>query len=76
MKRIMAFLAAFCLIFTSLAPLASCARPARALGTAELLDLGEKYLLDMNYDQAAVYFERLIEVEPRNPRGYTGLSEA
>jgi tetratricopeptide (TPR) repeat protein len=54
----------------------ACAPPAQALGAAELLDLGEKYLLEMNYAQAAVYFERLIEVEPRNPRGYTGLSEA
>ena len=43
---------------------------------AELLDLGEKYLLDMNYEQALVQFLVVIEIEPMNPRGYTGAAEA
>ncbi|MDR0219987.1 MAG: tetratricopeptide repeat protein [Lachnospiraceae bacterium] len=43
---------------------------------AELLDLGEKYLLDMDYEQAIVQFNRVIEIEPLNPRGYTGAAEA
>ena len=55
---------------------ASCNKQERPLTAAELLDLGEKYLLEMNYEQAIVCFERLIEVEPRNPRGYTGAAEA
>jgi hypothetical protein len=73
MKRLIAAGTALALLLFAFA---ACARPMQALGAAELLGLGEKYLLDMNYAQAAVYFERLIEVEPRNPRGYTGLSEA
>jgi tetratricopeptide (TPR) repeat protein len=46
------------------------------LSAAELLDLGEKYLLEMNYEQAVVCFTKLIAIEPKNPRGYTGLAEA
>jgi len=48
----------------------------KPLTAQELLDLGEKYLLDMNYEQSIVYFEKLIEIEPKNPRGYTGAAEA
>jgi tetratricopeptide (TPR) repeat protein len=48
----------------------------KPLTAAELLDLGEKYLLELNYEQAKVYFTRLIEVEPMNARGYTGAAEA
>jgi len=51
-------------------------KPFERLSAAELLNLGEKYLLEMNYEQAVVNFTRLIEVEPRNPRGYVGLAEA
>ena len=42
----------------------------------ELLALGEKYLLELNYEQAIVYFTKVIEIEPRNLRGYTGAAEA
>jgi tetratricopeptide (TPR) repeat protein len=54
----------------------ACAKPASQLSAAELLDLGEKYLLEMNYEQAVVCFTKLIAIEPKNPRGYTGLAEA
>lgn len=48
----------------------------RPLSAAELLSLGEKYLLELNYEQALVQFLKVIEVEPRIPRGYTGAAEA
>jgi hypothetical protein len=48
----------------------------KPLTAAELLDLGEKYLLELDYEQALVYFEQLIDTKPRNSRGYTGLAEA
>jgi DNA-binding SARP family transcriptional activator len=56
--------------------LVSCSKTPASLSTQELLNLGEKYLLEMNYEQAVVYFEQLIALEPRNPRGYTGLATA
>jgi VWFA-related protein len=43
---------------------------------AELLSLGENSLLELDYEQAIIYFERLIDIEPKNTRGYTGLAEA
>ena len=48
----------------------------RPLSAAELLQLGEKYLLELEYEQALVQFLAVIEVEPMNPRGYTGAAEA
>jgi hypothetical protein len=60
----------------ALTALASCARPEQTQTAAELLDLGEKYLLEMNYSQAAVKFMRAIEVEPKNTRAYIGAADA
>jgi tetratricopeptide (TPR) repeat protein len=62
--------------FLLLAPLTSCARSEKPLTAAELLDLGEKYLLELDYEQAIVQFTKLIEIEPKNARAYTGLAEA
>ena len=53
----------------------ACGKPA-TLSAAELLDLGEKYLLELDYEQALVQFLKVIEIEPMNPRGYTGAAEA
>ena len=56
--------------------IAACAKPVQTLSISELLDLGEKYLVEFNYKQALVQFLKVIEVEPMNPRGYTGAAEA
>lgn len=48
----------------------------KLLTAAELLSLGEKYLLDLDYEKAVVSFTQLIQIEPRNPRGYLSLAEA
>jgi len=37
---------------------------------------GERYLFAQNYEQAVVAFRKVIEIEPRNPRGYTGAADA
>jgi len=52
------------------------ARAEKPLSAAEMLSLGEKYLLEMEYEQAIVHFTSLIEIEPKNARAYTGLAEA
>jgi tetratricopeptide (TPR) repeat protein len=54
----------------------SCSKPEQPLTAAELLNLGEKYLLELNYEQALVQFLKVIEIEPMNPRGYTGAAES
>ena len=73
MRRRIAVLIAVLLFIVMLA---ACSKSFDKLTVAELLDIGEKYLLEMNYEQAIVYFERLIEIEQMNPRGYTGLATA
>jgi len=32
--------------------------------------LGERFLLEGNYEQAMIHFARLIEIEPMNPRAW------
>jgi len=56
--------------------LSSCAKPVRTLTSDELLDLGEKYLLELDYEQAVVQFLAVIEIEPMNERAYIGAVEA
>jgi len=72
MKRVSKLLTAFALILA----ITACAKPVVAPTATELLDLGEKYLLELNYEQALVQFLKVIEIEPMNPRGYTGAAEA
>ncbi len=42
----------------------------------ELIEIGEKYLVEENYEQALVCFNEVIEIDPLIPRGYTGSAEA
>lgn len=46
------------------------------LTTQELLSLGEKYLLELDYEQAILQFTAVIEVEPMNMRAYIGRADA
>jgi len=40
------------------------------------LVLGEKYLADLDYEQALLQFDQAISIEPKNPRGYLGKADA
>lgn len=40
------------------------------------LDLGQQYLLDLEYDEAVAAFEIVIELEPKNVTAYMGMAEA
>ena len=73
MKRILTIFLCLAVVATMFT---SCAIPTKSLTAAELLDLGEKYLLEMDYEKALVQFLKVIEIEPMNPRGYTGAAEA
>jgi len=64
------------LLLLSITLLMSCAKPEQPLTINEIIDLGEKYLLELDYEQALVQFLNVIEVEPMNPRGYTGAADA
>jgi tetratricopeptide (TPR) repeat protein len=55
---------------------ASCAKSDTPPTAAERLSIGEKYLLELNYEQAVVQFLNVIEIEPKNARAYLGAAEA
>jgi tetratricopeptide (TPR) repeat protein len=62
-------------ILIVLSLLSSCATK-QPLTVTELLNLGEKYLLEHNYEQALVQFILVIEIEPSIPNGYKGAANA
>ncbi|MCD7785523.1 MAG: carboxypeptidase regulatory-like domain-containing protein [Oscillospiraceae bacterium] len=72
MKRVFAIILSVALIMTLFT---SCIQVNQALSIA-YLNIGEKYLTDLNYEKAIVCFNKLIEVEPRNSSAYLGLAEA
>ncbi len=43
---------------------------------AEQMNLGSRYLLEMEYEQAAVVFTKVIEVDPVNVDAYIGAAQA
>ena len=43
---------------------------------AEQMDLGERYLEEMKYEEAVVAFQKVIELDDRNVEAYLGLSQA
>ena len=42
---------------------------------AELLDLGNKYLIEQDYEQAIVTFQEVISIEPKCEEAYLGLAD-
>ena len=56
--------------------LTACNTKPEEMTAQEFLDLGEKYLLELKYEQAIVYFTASIEIEPRNEKAYVLLADA
>ena len=48
--------------------------PSRELSKA--LDLGNKYLTELNYEEAVIAFNRAIEIDPMNVDAYVGVADA
>ena len=48
----------------------------KPLDLQEQLDLGQRYLEEMNYEEAIVAFNAAIEIDPMNEEAYLGLVEA
>ena len=42
---------------------------------AEQMELGQKYLEEMNYEEAVVAFQKVIELDDRNVEAYLGLGQ-
>ena len=56
---------ALCAVFTLSSWLTSCSKSEKPLTAAEHLDLGEKYMMELNYEQAIPHFLELIEIDPK-----------
>lgn len=75
LKILRIFFVIGCIILFALC-MSGCANKQRELTVDELISLGEKFLLDLDYQQALIQFNKVIEIEPMNVRGYTGAAEA
>ena len=47
-----------------------------SVSTFDMLQLADRYLKEMNYEQAIVEFRKILEIEPKNVDAYIGLAEA
>ena len=62
------------LIMAAVFLLAACSKSIEAQ-IAEQLDLGQKYLAELNYEEAIVAFKKIIEIDERNLDAYLGLAQ-
>jgi len=51
-------------------------KSAKAKKLEEQLSLGEKYLSELNYEQAIASYLTVIEIDPKNADAYLGLADA
>ena len=64
-----------CMCFVLLMVLfASCGRSAEAQ-IKEQLDLGHKYMTELNYDQAVIAYNKVLEIDPKNVEAYLALAD-
>jgi len=76
-KRIIAITAAIILVAAIISISTYLLRGrAKPISAAELLQLGEKYLSELNYEQAVVQFDMVIDIEPKEIRAYLGGADA
>ncbi|MCD7785518.1 MAG: DUF4431 domain-containing protein [Oscillospiraceae bacterium] len=71
MKKLLSIILAIVLVTTTFT---SCGMVDRAF-VSSYLNLGEKYLTDLDYEKAIVCFNKAIEVEPKNESAYLGAAE-
>ncbi len=63
-------------VFTAISLIGSSEAPVVQAGTSEQLSLGQKFLIDLEYDKAVAEFNAVIEIEPKNVDAYIGLADA
>lgn len=56
--------------------ISACAVSSDTINIGEQLSLGEKYLAELDYENAIIAFNKVIEVDPKNIQAYLGLSTA
>ena len=69
-------LSAFVIVFAAIATVIFVKSNSSSSPLQEQLDLGNRYLSELNYRQAVACFEAAIEIDPKEVDAYTGLAEA
>ena len=67
---------AVCLLVSLLAALFFTACSSKATNAADKIELGQKYLTEMNYTEAVASFTEAIRLDPNNIQAYMGRAEA
>ena len=62
-------------IMTAVLAAAGCSQNAGRTAPKQL-ELGQKYLLEYNYEEAAAAFQKALEIEPKQMDAYLGLAKA
>ena len=75
-KRIIIYIAAGLIAIALIIAAVSANSGGEADSPAALLSLGERFLHELNYEQALVQFLRVIEIEPMSVRAYYGAARA
>ncbi|WP_031547562.1 tetratricopeptide repeat protein [Oribacterium sp. FC2011] len=64
------------LLINLLLVLCLCACASNAQKIQKQLELGNKFLVDLDYEQAILAFNKVIEIDPKNTEAYFGLGDA
>ena len=67
---------AVCLMVSLLAALFFTACVSKAVNAADKIELGQKYLTELNYTEAVASFTEAIKLDPDNIQAYMGRAEA
>lgn len=67
---------AVCLLVSLLAALFFTACVSKAVNAADKIELGQKYLTELNYTEAVASFTEAIRLDPDNIQAYMGRAEA
>lgn len=67
---------AVCLLVSLLAALFFTACASKAVNAADKIELGQKYLTELNYTEAVASFTEAIRLDPDNIQAYMGRAEA
>ena len=67
---------AVCLLVSLLAALFFTACVTKAVNAADKIELGQKYLTELNYTEAVASFTEAIKLDPDNIQAYMGRAEA
>ena len=73
---IMRILATLLILATAVMLFVACSKPIEKMSVDELMVFGEKYLLDLDYDQAIIVFSKILEIDPKNTGAFIGLADS